>query len=505
MNARLAACTTLIAFAALGGTHMDITDALQNQIDVAYRSGGGTVSVPVAFMVKNVNIVAENVRTTNVDALSMEKGDLSYDDVPESPSWQLESAEQRAKWGLPSLREIGKFDFNGAIERCASTGGGVVTVPSGHHVSNGPIVLKSNVELHLAEGAVVEFSDRLEDYLPGVPVSWEGNECVNVSPLVYAFGCTNVAITGKGVFKPRLGFWRTWYGPRDAEMNAAVNKLKNEWAENDVPIAKRQLWNLPGAKFRPQLLHFNRCRGVRLEGFAAKGTPFWTVHFFLCEDVVARDLDIDAYDDEGNWIGNSDGIDLECTRNALVERCTFHQHDDAIVIKSGKDRDGRRLATPTENVVVRDCTVRGGPTFVAIGSELSGGIRNVTIENCRVTEEIGQLVHVKTNPRRGGFVDGLTVRGIEAGRVRESMVVVDALYFYGCPGEERLANELATKIGNLTFRDIRASEAGRRLKLVGDPSRPVEGMTVENVIAEKCAEPDICRNVSYVTSENNTL
>ena len=406
--------------------------------------------------------------------------------------------------GAVSIAAAGEsrgFDFNGSIEKCARTGGGRVTVPGGRHFSQGPIVLRSNVELHLSDGAVVEFSDRLEDYMPGVPVSWEGNECVNVSPLVYAFGCTNVAITGKGVFKPRLGFWRTWYGKCDDETKAAVNILKNEWAEKDVPLEKRQLWKLPGAKFRPQFFHFNRCKDVRLEGFAAKGTPFWTVHFFLCEDVVARDLDIDAYDDTGVWIGNSDGIDLECTRNALVERCVFHQHDDAIVIKSGKDRDGRRLATPTENVVVRDCTVRGGPSFVAVGSELSGGIRNVLIENCRVTDEIGQLVNVKTNPRRGGFVDGLTVRGIEAGLVRKSLVGVDTLYFYGQPGEERLERELTTKVRNMTFRDIHAREAVCRLDIRGDSACPVEGVLVANVCADKCANQDVCRNVRFAEEE----
>ena len=393
------------------------------------------------------------------------------------------------------------FDFNGEIEKCACSGGGRVTVPAGRHVSNGPIRLKSDVELHFADGAVVEFSERLEDYLPGVPVSWEGNECVNVSPLVYAFGCTNNAITGRGVFKPRLGFWRTWFGKRDAGMDAAVNTLKNEWAEKDAPLAERQLWKLPGAKFRPQLFHFNRCRNVRLEGFASKGTPFWTVHFFLCDGVVARGLDIDAYDDAGNWIGNSDGIDLECTRNALVENCTFRQHDDTIVIKSGKDRDGRRIATPTENVIVRNCTVRGGPTFVAIGSELSGGIRNVVIENCRITDEIGQLIHVKTNPRRGGYVDGVTVRGVEAGRVRHAMVNVETLYFYGCSGEERLSQELVTKIRNLTFCDIRAEEAGQCLNLCGDSACPVEGLTVANVRAERCGQRDVIRNVRFVENE----
>jgi len=444
-----------------------------------------------ALMERDLDEVARRVGAETIDMLAplvpfVETDGFAADGIHPEGRAQRVIAERTAA----------RLDLNAAIARTAAAGGGRVTVPAGRHFSAGPIVLRSNVELRLDDEAVVEFSDRVDDYLPGVPVSWEGNECVNVSPLVYAYGCTNVAITGRGVFKPRLEFWRTWFGRRDEAMNRAVDTLKNRWAEHDAPVDARQLWKLPGAKFRPQFFHFNRCRDVRLEDFRAVGTPFWMVHFFLCEGVTVRGLDLDAYDDFGHWLGNSDGIDLECTRNVLVENCTFRQHDDAIVIKSGKDRDGRRLATPTENVVVRDCVVRGGPTFVAIGSELSGGIRNVRVANCRVTGETGQLVHVKTNPRRGGFVDGVTVENVVADRVRRDLVNVETDYFYGCPGEERLARELTTAIGNLTFRNLRAKSARRCLYLAGDPKRPLEGVTVENVTADRCAEPDVRRNVN---------
>lgn len=389
--------------------------------------------------------------------------------------------------GEPSIGE--------RIAECAAQGGGRVTVARGSYLSRGPIVMKSNVELHLEEGAVIEFSDDPRDYEPGVPVSWEGNQCYNISPLVYAKDCENVSITGKGVFKPRLGTWLKWNGRRDAECDAAAKVLKNDWAQNDVPIEGRQLWRLKGAKFRPQFLMFWGCRNVKLEDFSVKGTPFWTLHLYLCRGVLARGLDIDAYDDAGNWLYNSDGIDIECTRDVLVENCTFHQHDDAIVIKSGKDRDGRRTATPTENVTVRNCTVRGGPTFCAIGSELSGGVRNITVEDCRVTGTMKNIVHIKTNPRRGGFVDGVTVRNVDAKDVEGSLLLVTTLYFYGCTGEERTDDELLTPIRNITIDGISAGSVGRSIFIRGDAKLPVEGVAVDRLRPGKAEKPDEIHNV----------
>mgnify|MGYP003312093330 CR=1 FL=1 len=387
---------------------------------------------------------------------------------------------------------------NAEIARASAAGGGVVSVPSGTHFMRGPVRLRSNVELRLSEGAVLEFSDDPEDYKPGVPVSWEGNECCNLSPLVYAFGATNVAVTGRGLLKPRMDGWLAWFanGERTPEMKAAVDRLKNDWAEHDAPLAERQLWSIPGARFRPQLMMFNRCRDVRLSDFSIRGTPFWTIHLFLCDGAVAKGLDIDAYDDRGRWVGNSDGIDIECSRNVLVEGCSFHQHDDAIVIKSGKDRDGRRLATPTENVIVRNCTVRGGPTFCAVGSELSGGIRNVRIADCRVTDALGQFLHVKTNPRRGGFVEDVTVEDVEAGDVRHDVIRVNTRYFYGCPGEERIEHELLTPIRRIVVRNVKVASAERLICLEGDENSPVEDVTLENVCADRQTDPDVIRNVN---------
>jgi len=392
-----------------------------------------------------------------------------------------------------------------AIADCAAKGGGVVTVGKGEHFSKGPVVLKSNVELHIEEGATILFSDDVKDYLPGVPVSWEGIECCNVSPLVYAYGCTNVAITGQGTLKAKMDFWWTWAGARKPDCEVVNRLLKNEWSPKNVPIAERQLWAQPNARFRPQFLHFNRCKDVRLEGFSVRGTPFWTIHVFLCDGVTARNLDVDATGDDGRMINNSDGFDVDATKNVLIENCTFRQGDDALVFKSGKDFDGRRLATPTENVIVRGCMVRKGHNLAAIGSELSGGVRNVRISDCRITDTVGELVHVKTNPRRGGFVENVVLEDIVVGELRTDVLGLTSRYYFGAAGEEAFPQDYLTPIRDITIRNVRCRKAPCRVKLRGDYLIPVENVTLENVVVDELTDRDYVANVKNLRIDSKLI
>ena len=397
-------------------------------------------------------------------------------------------------------------NIRAAVAACAAAGGGRVVVPAGRHLHDGPIVMKSGVELHLEDGAVVEFNDRLADYLPGVRVSWEGVECVNVSPLVYAYGCTNVAITGTGLFKPRLGFWKTWNGDRKPLCEKANRTLKNDWAPRGLPVDERRICDQPGAEFRPHFLHFNRCRNVRLDGFRVKGTPFWTIHLFLCADVNVRNLDIDAFDDDGFACYNSDGIDVECTRDVVIEGCSFCQNDDAIVLKSGKDHDGRRLHTPTENVTIRNCVVRRGHDLLAIGSELSGGIRNVHLHDCRVEGTVGRLVFLKTNPRRGGFLDGLLVEDVTADEVKNDAFGFITRYFYGRAGEEPLPDgERHTEVRGLVVRNVVCKKARQRIRILGDSHCPIADAKLENVRVLDCAQPDEIVNVKRLLVDGKAV
>ena len=269
-------------------------------------------------------------------------------------------------FNISSYGAISEADFDNtkaiakAIEACHKAGGGKVVVPAGTWVT-GPIHFKSNVNLHLEENAILNFTDNPQDYLPAVFTSWEGMECYNYSPLLYAYECENIAISGKGTLKPQMGTWKKWFARPEAHMNAS--KTLYTMSSTDVPVDERQMAEGEN-NFRPHLIHFNRCKNIVLEDFKIRESPFWTIHIYMSENGIARNLDVRAH---GH---NNDGIDLEMTRNFLVEDCIFDQGDDAVVIKSGRNQDAWRLNTPSENIVVRNCTVLKGHVLLGIGSEI---------------------------------------------------------------------------------------------------------------------------------------
>ena len=210
--------------------------------------------------------------------------------------------------------------FAKAMAACNKAGGGRVVVPAGEWLT-GPIHFKSNCNLYLGEGAKVVFEDDLSLYYPAVQASWEGAECMNVSPLVYAFECENIAISGPGMLAPKMDFWRTWFARPDSHIQAT--RQLYAMCSTQVPVEDRHM-EREGVQMRPHLIHFNRCTNIQLDGFKIRESPFWTIHTFMCKDVWAHHLDVYAH---GH---NNDGIDLEMTQHAIVEDCTFDQGDDAV-------------------------------------------------------------------------------------------------------------------------------------------------------------------------------
>jgi polygalacturonase len=383
-----------------------------------------------------------------------------------------------------------EFAIQGEIDRVAAEGGGRVAVPPGEHLTDGPIRLRSNIELHLEEGARIVFPDDPKKYLPAVPTSWEGVECLNYSPLVYAYGCTNVAITGKGTFAPKMDFWRKWFGRGKGHMEAT--RRLYDWCSFLAPLEERDLTKIPESNVRPHLIQFNRCANVKLEGFRIRESPFWTIHLFLCDGVTARDLDVYAH---GH---NNDGIDIEMTRNVLVENCRFDQGDDAIVIKSGRNQDAWRLATPSENIEVRNCTVVNGHVLLGVGSEMSGGVRNVYMHDCTLESEAFRLFYVKVNERRGGFVENIRMENVKAKNVRWGVMAVDTDVLY--QWKDFPTHEVrVTPIRSLVMKNVSVDEAERLVDIRGDARNPVDGVTLENVRLAKARKADRVENAKNVT------
>ena len=394
--------------------------------------------------------------------------------------------------------------FQRAIDAAAAAGGGRVTVPAGEHLV-GALHLRSNVELHLEDKATLVFSDDVADYLPAVRTSWEGVECWNLSPLIYACGATNVAITGRGRLTARHGFWKNWKGVRAPAAQKAWEKLVFAWGENDVPVESRRLSDEPGAAFRPHFIQFNRCRDVRLEGFSMRGSPFWTIHLFLCDRAKVRDLDVDAFDADGFAMNNTDGIDIESSRNVLVEGCSFCQNDDGIVLKSGRNRDGRRLGVPTENVTIRDCVVRKGHGLLVIGSEASGGVRNVLMENCRIDGTAHRLFYVKTARPRGGFIENVVMRDVKATEVDKEVLAINSSYWITPSAERRPDGLPVPHIANIRMENVRCGKARKLYAIEGDPEDPVDGVVLDGVSADSVAEPPVLENARNVVIDGRRM
>lgn len=358
-----------------------------------------------------------------------------------------------------------------AIAACEIAGGGRVVIPAGVW-RTGKIHLRSNCELHLDKGAVLEFSDNPTDYLPAVPTSWEGVECLNYSPLIYAYDVENVSVTGPGEIRARMNFWRTWFDRTPSHMRAT--EILYHWCSTNAPLAVRDLTAIQGSNVRPHFIQFNRAKNVRLEGFSVRESPFWMIHLYQSENCVLRGIRSYCH---GH---NNDGVDVEMTKNVLIEDCDFDQGDDGIVLKSGRNQDGWRFARPTENVVIRRCNLHMSHSLLGIGSELSGGVRNVWMHDCRV-ECTGSMLKIKTNRRRGGFVENVWMTDVVCSdNLSGSVFAIDtnAIFQWARFPDYK---QCFTCISNINVRNVVAGTCESIVNLKGDPHLPPRDLTVDGV------------------------
>ena len=363
-----------------------------------------------------------------------------------------------------------------AIDKANKAGGGVVIIPDGEWIT-GKIHLKSNVNLHLNKEAVLVFSGEPGDYLPAVLSTWEGLECYNYSPLIYAYQCNNIAITGQGEIKAKMDTWSKWFARPSAHMNSLI-RLYN-LAANNSPVEERIMVN-DSSNMRPQFIQFNRCQHVLLEGISITNSPFWTIHPFLSNHIVIRNIKVFAH---GH---NNDGVDPEMSQNILIENCVFDQGDDAIAVKSGRNQDAWRLNTPTKNLVIKNCVVKNGHQLLAIGSELSGGIENVYIDSCQVVEgaKLNHLLFIKTNERRGGFVKNIYVSHIKAGKIDQGILGIDTDVLYQWRDLVPTYERRLTAIKDIYLEDIEAANVKFISKISGQKELPVENVFLKNVRAD---------------------
>ena len=369
-----------------------------------------------------------------------------------------------------------------AIEACHEAGGGHVIIPPGKFLT-GAIHLFSGVDLHVDKGATLLFQTNPAAYLPAVFTRFEGMECYNYSPLVYAFEQHNVGVTGEGTLDGQAsdGNWWAWKGGKQATGKSNQKSARDrlvKMVESNIPPGERQFGE--GDFLRPSFIEPNRCQNVLIEGIKIHGSPMWELHPLLCTNVVVRGVEIDSHGP------NNDGCDPECSRNVLIENCTFDTGDDCIAIKSGRNNDGRRVGLPSENLVVRGCTMRDGHGGVTIGSEISGGCRNVFIENCKMdSPTLDRVLRFKSNAVRGGVVENIFMRNVEVGRVADAVLQIDFRYEEGANGPHKPV------VRNVLMEKVTVANTPRVLNIAGFSGAEISNVRVVDSTFKRVNKPDV--------------
>ena len=364
--------------------------------------------------------------------------------------------------------------FKAAIEACNKEGGGKVIVPAGKFLT-GAIHLKSNVNLHLQKGATILFSKDHQKYLPVVYTRFEGVECINYSPLIYAFEQENIAITGSGTLDGQADAenWWSWKGKTEFGWDEGEPNQKNDvkdlfqMAEDEIPVKDRIFGE--NHYLRPSFIQPYKCRNILIDSITIKRSPMWQIHPVLSENITVKNVKIISLGP------NNDGCNPESSRNVLIKNSYFDTGDDCIAIKSGRNQDGRRVSAPSENIIVQNCRMKEGHGGVVIGSEVSGNCRNVFVEDCLMdSPNLERALRIKTNSLRGGIVENIFIRNVEIGEVNDAVIKVNFNYAEGDVGD------YAPVVKNIYINNISSKKSDYALAVEGYERSPVANIYLQD-------------------------
>lgn len=371
-----------------------------------------------------------------------------------------------------------------AIKKANEEGGGRVTIPSGNWFSKGPIHLKSNIDLHISVNATLKFSGDPADYLPVVKTRWEGTELYGYSPMIYASNVHDVAITGKGVID----------GNSESEFHSWNKLQKNdqetlrEMGNNLVPVEDRVFGE--GTYLRPSIIQFFGAERVLLEDYTVKNSPFWINHLVYTDHATVRNLYVDSH------FANNDGVDVDSSRYVLVEDNTFRTGDDSVVVKSGRDADGRNIGKPSEYVIVRNNDM-GGEDGIALGSEMSGDIRYVIFTD-NLLRSGDAAFRFKGSEDRGGIAEHIIVRNAKV----ESF---DRLFWFqlNYPGD--LGGGYPSIYRDVVFENITVESADTAFEVHAPESQPLQDVHFKDITVKKTKTPFILENVDNLKFDNVSI
>jgi polygalacturonase len=386
--------------------------------------------------------------------------------------------------------------FRQGIAALDAVGGGRLTVPPGTYLT-GAIHLESRIELHVAKDATILFSTDPDAYLPVVLTRFGGEECMSFSPFIYAYGKHDIAITGEGVIdgqasttawwpytgKSQWG-WQSGMPTSDAD-SASLDAM----VEAGVPVEDRVFG--AGHYMRPILIQPYNCQRVLISGVTTHRTPNWQLNPVLCTDVTVENVTASSHGP------NNDGCDPDSCDRVLISGCTFDTGDDCIAIKAGKNADGRRINVPSQNIVIQGCEFLDGHGAITIGSEMTGGVRNVYARDNRCdSPNLNEGVRLKTNSMRGGFITDLHVRNLTIGSVTDAVLNIDFTYGEGA------GYPYNPTVRNITLEDITVGKATYPVYAAGYSNDHIVGISLTNVVVESAKRASVVKYCDDVTFTN---
>lgn len=374
-----------------------------------------------------------------------------------------------------------------AIDSCSLTGGGRVIISKGIYHLNGNLVLKSDVNLHLEKDACLLFSGKADDFLPEVWTRWEGTELYGHSPMIYAKHATNIAITGQGVIDAQA---EREFAPW-SQIEAPDRDRLRDMGEKLIPVTERIFGK--GTLLRPSCIQFMGCSRILVEGVTIKNSPFWTIHPVYCDHVIVRRVTIDSH------YPNNDGCDPESTSNVLIEDCIFRTGDDAIAIKAGRDADGREVGRPSKNIVIRNCLFQSECNGLCIGSEMSGGVENVYMDNIRIGT-VKNALYFKSNRDRGGYICNIQVSNITIERSKGAILRFETNYF-GFRGGKHASLYEHFRISN-----VKAECSDHyAIFMDGYEEKPIRDIEIEHFHVQKAVYPYYLRCTESIRLKDATV
>lgn len=374
--------------------------------------------------------------------------------------------------------------IDSAFALMSTNGGGKLLIPEGEYLLNGPIHLKSHVNLHLAKGCRILFSQNPKHYLPMKLVRWEGVEVYNYSPYIYANNESDIAITGLGTFDGQaIGGIAEWRNKQKPDQ-----KLLRQMGKDLLPVSQRVFGE--GHYLRMSFIQLMHCRNILISDIRIEDVPFWVVHPTYCKSITIQNVKVNS------TRINNDGIDLDSSEDALIEDCTFNAGDDAIAIKSGRDNDAWQINRPSRNIVIRNCFANDVLHGLAFGSEMSGGMENIFVENFYMKNVKQYAIQFKSNLDRGAYIKQVYIDGVFIDKTQTAIFFTNNYHSYS-------GGNSPSDFYDISIENVVCNKAsGRAIDIQGLQENPIHHITLKNILIVNEGDSSLITNTEESILEN---